>query len=70
MSTRLLSRVRRLERYRPRLPPEDQCPASMIGAEIDEGAPLPDEADVQPCKNCSGRHVQIVEEIVIEPEGP
>jgi hypothetical protein len=65
----LLSRVRRLEGYRPKLPPEDECPAPMIGAEIEAGQPLPDEADVIPCRTCGGRHVQVIEEVVVEPEG-
>jgi hypothetical protein len=45
MSARLLRRVCHLENIRPKLPPEE-CPAPMIGAAIDEGAPLPDEAEV------------------------
>jgi hypothetical protein len=65
----LLSRVRRLENSRPKLPPPEDCPRPMIGACIEKGEPLPDEADVVPCKNCTGRHVQVIEEIVIEPEG-
>jgi hypothetical protein len=70
MSTPLQGRVRRLENARPMLPPPEECPRPMIGACIDKGEPLPDEADVESCKYCSGRHVQLVEEIVIEPEGP
>jgi hypothetical protein len=70
MSTRLLGRVRRLENGRPRLPPPEECPRPMVGACIDAGAPLPDAADVVPCKNCSGRHVQIVHEIIVEAGPP
>ncbi len=66
MSARLLGRVRRLESGRPKLPPPEECPCPMIGAEIEPGEPLPDEANVELCKNCSGQHVQIVEETVVE----
>jgi hypothetical protein len=37
----------------------------MIGAEVDEGAPLPDEKDVVPCRTCGGRHVQVVVEVEV-----
>jgi hypothetical protein len=66
MSTRLLGRVRRLMNSRPRLPSPEECPRPMIGACIDEGAPLPDAADVMPCRNCSGSHVLVIEEVVVE----
>jgi hypothetical protein len=69
MSTGLLGRVRRLESYRPDLPPPEDCPAPRIGAQIDRGEPLPDEADVLPCPNCSGCHVQVIEEVIIEAGG-
>jgi hypothetical protein len=39
----------------------------MIGAEIEPGAQLPNAADVLPCKNCSGRHVQVVVEEIVGP---
>jgi hypothetical protein len=51
------------------MPPEE-CPAPMFGAIIGKGDPMPEEADVQPCKNCGGRHVQIIEEIIVEAPGP
>jgi hypothetical protein len=71
MSTpRLLGRVRRLMNSRPRLPPPEECPRPQVGACIDAGAPLPEEADVVPCKNCSGRHVMVIEEVVVEPARP
>jgi hypothetical protein len=61
------SRVRRLERSRPKLPPPEECPRPLIGAAIAPGAPLPDEADVVPCQNCSGCHVPIVVEEIVGP---
>ena len=63
----LLGRIKRLEDSRPGLPPPEKCPQPIVGAEIEPGAPLPDEADVLPCKNCSGRHVQVVVEEVMGP---
>ena len=70
MSIRLAGRVRRLESGRPRLPPPEECPRLMIGACIDAGAQMPDEADVMPCRNCSGSHVMVIEEVVVEPARP
>jgi hypothetical protein len=64
----LLSRLRRLERL-PAPVPEDECPRPAFGAIIDAGDPMPDEADVVPCRTCGGRHVQIIHEIVIDAEG-
>ncbi len=65
----LRGRVRRLEGRRPKLPPPEECPAPMIGAAIDAGDPLPGEADVMPCRNCGGCHVQAIIEEIAEPEG-
>jgi hypothetical protein len=31
---------------------------------------MPDEADVMPCRNCSGSHVMVIEEVVVEPARP
>jgi hypothetical protein len=42
----------------------------MVGACIDAGASLPNAADVMPCRNCSGSHVMVIEEVVVEPARP
>jgi hypothetical protein len=69
MSTHLLNRLKQLENDRPKLPPPEACPRPMVGACIDQGEPLPDEAEVVPCRNCSGSHIMVIEEIVVGPEG-
>jgi hypothetical protein len=64
---RLTGRIRRLESRRRPLVSEEDCPAPMIGAQISLGEELPDPADVMPCPNCSGCHVQVIEEVIVEP---
>jgi hypothetical protein len=61
----LQSRVKKLEADRPRFT-EENCPRPMIGAQVDEGEPLPREEDVVSCRTCGGRHVQRVVEVVVE----
>jgi hypothetical protein len=64
----LASRLKRLEERIGR-GPVGECPNPRIGAIIEKGEPDPPDEKVAICANCGGRHVLVIETVVVATPG-
>jgi hypothetical protein len=67
----MAGKVKRLEGDRPSR--ESECPRQCVGLIVShrQGQPVPpyDAEDALPCRNCGGKHVLLLEVVVVDGDG-